>query len=131
MWEVDFGALEQARAIQHGRRPRREDRHASDAVATISLLNADDGEDGEDITGWTLDRSTGGARILLPSSPAIEAGTIVLLAIGELAQPRLARVVWSRQEEDAGLLGLELVVVSGEVTTVDAPPSFHEIAKVA
>jgi hypothetical protein len=112
MWNVEFGVVEQVRASHHGReRMRREDRRPSDEATTISRLN------GDDACGWALDRSDSGARVLLSSGADIAVGEVLTVTFGE--DTVLARVVWARHENDACVLGLELVVVTGEVEAVD------------
>ncbi len=112
MLEIDFDVIERVQASLHGRqRIRHEERHLSDEAVTISR------EGGESLTGWALDRSASGARILLPTASAIEAGEVMTMELaGEF---RIVRVIWTRYEGDACVLGLKRVTASGEFATTE------------
>ena len=126
-WTLAFDVIEQVRAHDLGRnRMRREERRMSDDAVVLTRLS------GEELDGWALDRSDGGARTLLSAaSEPFVLGEIVTLALRQTSgdESRLARVVWAQQHEDASVVGLELVAVSGEIATADL--SLIDLADVA
>jgi hypothetical protein len=111
----DLGLVELVQASRHGReRSRRERRYSSDAGISLARL------DGTILEGWALDRSAGGARMVLVGDEQLVPGELVSLAFADEPQ-FLARVAWARHEKEAVVLGVELVVMaSGEARALDA-----------
>lgn len=56
-------------------------------------------------TGWTLNVSRGGLRAIVEDRVSADLDYEVLL--GEESSGRLARVVWSRDEQDGQIIGLK------------------------
>jgi hypothetical protein len=115
MWELDFGVVELARAKEHGRSEvRREERVRSDSPVTVFS------EGVEMANGWCLDRSTMGARVILPAADVDAIGTRVTMSVG--GDVHAFRVVWAYVQENACVLGLERdIVESGEYPSVAGP----------
>lgn len=108
MWELEFGVVELARASGQGRAHlRAEERVQCDLPVTVI------GNEREVASGWSLDRSANGARVMLDTSAKYAIGERLRVYIGD--DLCIFRVVWAYAENDACVLGLEgSLVVSGE-----------------
>lgn len=108
MWELGFDVVEKARAARHGRaQVRREERVHCDVPVTVFR------EEGRPASGWCLDRSATGARVILNAASTYGIDEHVRLHVD--GESLAFRVVWAYAEESACILGLErIVAVSGE-----------------
>jgi hypothetical protein len=59
------------------------------------------------LTGWTLNVSEGGIRLVLEDPVRI--GEVFDLLIGENSEPKAARVVWVHNEPDGQIVGMQFV----------------------
>jgi hypothetical protein len=115
MWDFEFGVVELARANGHGRSEvRREERVRSDEAVTVWH------EGREVASGWCLDRSASGARVILFAASEHAIGRTITIGIGD--DLFAFRVVWAYVQDDACVLGLErdLLLESGERPCVAA-----------
>jgi hypothetical protein len=69
-------------------------------------------------SGWTLNVSRGGARLVLEE--AVELGARYEVAIGEVTEARAARIVWVQDETDGQIVGIQFLDADG---SVPPPPS--------
>jgi hypothetical protein len=108
MWELEFEVVELARASSHGRaQMRREARVRHDEPVTVFR------EDGYAASGFCLDRSPSGVRMILDACCEYAVGEHVTVILGGDTLP--FRVVWAYAEGDACVLGLERAIFeSGE-----------------
>jgi hypothetical protein len=108
MWDLEFEIIELARASRHGRsQQRREERLRCDAPVTVFR------EPGVVSSGFCLDRSASGVRVLLDDGCVYSIGEHVTVDLGD--ESVAFRVVWAYAEGDACVLGLErAIAVSGE-----------------
>lgn len=108
MWDLGFEVVEEARANRHGRsQMRREERTRSDLPVTVF-------DGGATVaSGWCLDRSPQGARVILSSTDGYRVGRSVTMDIGD--ETFVFRVVWAYVQDDTCVLGLERgIFESGE-----------------
>jgi hypothetical protein len=68
-------------------------------------------------TGWTLNISRGGARLVLEEP--VELGALYQVEIGLEPESRLGKIVWAQDEADGQIVGVQFLDVDG---TVPPPP---------
>jgi hypothetical protein len=71
-------------------------------------------------TGWTLNISRGGARLVLEE--AVELGAEYTVELGSGQEPRDVRIVWAQDEADGQIVGVQFLDVDGSVP----PPPVSE-----
>ncbi len=64
-------------------------------------------------TGWTLNISRGGARLVLEE--AVELGALYQVEIGFEPEPRHVRIVWAQDEADGQIVGVQFLDADGSV----------------
>lgn len=96
--------------------PRRE------ASERLGLRPSTSGSDpaGDEIIAWTLNVSRGGLRLIVEET--VEAGACYVVTMGE-GEPRLATVVWTREEADGQIAGLKFDDVEGGEIPSSTPPA--------
>ena len=98
--------MELVQASRHGRERSRKERRCSSDDA-VSLIRAD----GARMSGWALDRSESGARMIILGEDSLVAGEVVSLAFPD--EPHLVtRIAWARPEREAVVIGVELVITA-------------------
>lgn len=70
-------------------------------------------------SGWTLNLSRGGARLVLEEP--VELGALYQVQVGEQFDAREARIVWVQDEADGQIVGVQYLDTDGSVP----PPSFN------
>jgi hypothetical protein len=80
--------------------------------------------EGGEVSGWTLNISRGGARLVLEES--VELGAQYQVVIGEQIEPRDVRIVWAQDEADGQIVGVQFLDSEGSIpppsTTSNEPP---------
>jgi len=71
-------------------------------------------------TGWTLNISRGGARLVLEES--VELGAEYTVDIGVGPEPRDVRIVWVQDEADGQIVGVQFLDTDGSVPPPPPPP---------
>ncbi|MEZ4374222.1 MAG: PilZ domain-containing protein [Polyangiaceae bacterium] len=75
----------------------------------------------EEITGWTLNVSRGGVRIIV-EDPLTE-GDEVEVQVGDEGEPsHPARVVWIKEQADGQIVGVQYLDVEGSIPPSQPPP---------
>lgn len=74
-------------------------------------------------TGWTLNISRGGARVVLEEP--VDPGSTYELTIGDASEARTVRVVWVQDEADGQIVGVQFVGVDGSIP----PPGPNSIRR--
>ncbi|HEX7667985.1 MAG TPA: PilZ domain-containing protein [Polyangiaceae bacterium] len=64
-------------------------------------------------SGWTLNISRGGARLVLEES--VELGAEYTVQIGSETEPREVRIVWAQDEADGQIVGVQFLDTDGSV----------------
>ncbi|HVU04453.1 MAG TPA: PilZ domain-containing protein [Polyangiaceae bacterium] len=64
-------------------------------------------------SGWTLNISRGGARLVLEES--VELGAEYMVELGADGEPRGVRIVWAQDEADGQIVGVQFLDVEGSV----------------
>ncbi len=78
----------------------------------------------EEITGWTLNVSRGGVRIIV-EDPLTE-GDDVDVQVGDENEPiHPARVVWIKEQADGQIVGVQFLDVEGSVPPSQPPPAME------
>ncbi|MCB9585565.1 MAG: PilZ domain-containing protein [Polyangiaceae bacterium] len=78
----------------------------------------------EEITGWTLNVSRGGVRIIV-EDPLAE-GDELEVQVGDEAEPlHPARVVWIKELADGQIVGVQFLDVEGSVPPSQPPPAME------
>jgi c-di-GMP-binding flagellar brake protein YcgR len=75
-----------------------------------------------EITGWTLNVSRGGVRVIVEDP--VELGKEYQITVGEeevLARP--ARVVWVQEEADGQIAGVQFLDIAGTIPPPRGPPA--------
>ncbi len=75
-------------------------------------------------TGWTLNISRGGARLVLEE--AVELGAEYQVEIGFEPEARSVRIVWAQDEADGQIVGVQFLDVDG---TIPPPPAGSDPSK--
>lgn len=76
---------------------------------------------GEEITGWTLNVSRGGVRIIV-EDPLSE-GDELDVQVGDDSEPvHPARVVWIKEQADGQIVGVQFLDVEGSIPPSQPPP---------
>jgi len=75
--------------------------------------------DGREITGWTLNVSRGGARLVLEESADL--GEVYELVIGDQLEARDVKTVWAQDEADGQIVGVQFLDVEGSVPPASLP----------
>jgi c-di-GMP-binding flagellar brake protein YcgR len=75
-------------------------------------------------TGWTLNISRGGARLVLEE--AVELGAQYQVEIGFEPEARKVRIVWAQDEADGQIVGVQFLDVDGSVPPPPAAPNDPE-----
>ena len=75
-----------------------------------------------EVSGWTLNVSRGGARLVL-FDEEVQTGVEYMVTLGDKARPRAAHVIWVRDEPDGQIVGVKFKDVDG---TVPPPPGLLE-----
>jgi hypothetical protein len=70
-------------------------------------------------SGWTLNVSRGGARVVVED--AVELGEKYDVEVGEEPEARSARIVWVQDEADGQIVGIQFLDTDGSVPP-PAPP---------
>lgn len=65
---------------------------------------------GRDLTGWALNLSRGGVRLVLEEP--VRVGEVFDIVVGDAGEPRAGRVVWVREEADGQIVGLQFLDAS-------------------
>ena len=73
-------------------------------------------------SGWTLNVSRGGARLVL-FDEEVQTGVQYMVTLGEKSKGRAAEVIWVRKEPDGQIVGVKFKDVEG---TVPPPPRLLE-----
>lgn len=81
---------------------------ASERVILHALKSG--GTSGPELCAWTLNLSHGGLRVVVEDP--ITVGEDYLVTVGE-REPRLARVVWLREEADGQIAGMQFADATG------------------
>lgn len=76
--------------------------------------------DAAELSGWTLNISRGGARLVLEERA--ELGGIYHLELGAAAELREVRIVWVQDESDGQIVGVQFLDGDGSVPPPDAVP---------
>jgi PilZ domain len=71
-------------------------------------------------TGWTLNISRGGARIVLEE--AAELGGRYQIEMGPEAEARDVRIIWTQDEADGQIVGVQFLDVDGSVPPPPVAP---------
>ena len=71
-----------------------------------------------EIVAWTLNVSRGGLRLIVEDEVAV--GASYSVSIGD-ESPRLATVVWTREEADGQIAGMRFEAVDGVDASTPAP----------
>jgi hypothetical protein len=71
--------------------------------------------------GWTLNISRGGARLVLEE--AVELGGEYEVELGLDTEPRPVRIVWTQDEADGQIVGVQFLDDAGSVPPPSASPS--------
>jgi hypothetical protein len=77
--------------------------------------------DAFETTGWTLNISRGGARLVLEES--VELGAQYQVEMGPEADPRDVRIVWAQDESDGQIVGVQFLDTDGSVPPPPVGPS--------
>jgi hypothetical protein len=64
-------------------------------------------------TGWTLNVSRGGARLVLEES--VELGAEYQIELGPESEPRDVRIVWAQDEADGQIVGVQFLDTDGSI----------------
>jgi hypothetical protein len=72
-----------------------------------------------EVTGWTLNISRGGARLVLEEP--VELGEIYDLKLGDAPGPREVRIVWVQDEADGQIAGVQFLDVDGSIPPAPEP----------
>jgi hypothetical protein len=64
-------------------------------------------------SGWTLNISRGGARLVLEE--AVELGQSYQVEMGVEAEPRQVRIIWAQDEADGQIVGVQFLDVDGSL----------------
>jgi hypothetical protein len=101
-------------AVHGTRRVGGQRREASERVELRSRLTP------KEASGWTLNISRGGARLVLEET--VELGEIYDLTLGE-QDPREVRIVWLQEESDGQIAGVQFLDTDGSVPPPPSAPS--------
>jgi hypothetical protein len=74
-----------------------------EASARVTLTNAS----GHELTGWALNISRGGLRVILEEN--VELGAEFAIAIGDEPPKKRGRIVWIQEEPDGAIVGVEFL----------------------
>lgn len=77
-------------------------------------------------TGWTLNVSRGGARLVVEDS--VEPGSFYHLTMGQSAE-REVRIVWVQDEADGQIVGVQFVDIDGSVPEPPSAPAHESTGK--
>lgn len=72
-------------------------------------------------SGWTLNISRGGARLVLEES--VELGAQYQVELGSESEPRDVRIIWAQDESDGQIVGVQFLDTDGTVPPPPAGPS--------
>jgi hypothetical protein len=75
-------------------------------------------------SGWTLNISRGGARLVLEE--AVELGALYQVEIGVEPETRPVRIVWAQDEADGQIVGVQFLDTDG---SIPPPPVADPLAK--
>jgi c-di-GMP-binding flagellar brake protein YcgR len=64
-------------------------------------------------TGWTLNISRGGARLVLEE--AVELGALYQVEIGFESEARQVRIIWAQDETDGQIVGVQFLDTDGSI----------------
>jgi hypothetical protein len=73
-----------------------------------------------EVSGWTLNLSRGGVRVIVEDQ--VELGKEYEVLMGDSDTPRPGRVVWVQDEADGQIAGVQFLDVAGAVPP-ERPPS--------
>jgi hypothetical protein len=77
-------------------------------------------KDGDvEVTGWTLNLSRGGVRLVIEQP--VQPGAEYQVIIGDSA-PRPGRVIWVQNEADGQIVGVQFIGVDGRAVTQSGIP---------
>lgn len=76
--------------------------------------------DAAELSGWTLNISRGGARLVLEERA--ELGAIYQLELGGTPDRREVRIVWVQDESDGQIVGVQFLDGEGSIPPPEAVP---------
>ena len=87
-----------------------------EASERVTLTNPS----GHELTGWALNISRGGLRVILEEN--VELGAEFAIAIGDEPPKKRGRIVWIQEEPDGAIVGIQTSSVP-EGGGAPAPPA--------
>jgi hypothetical protein len=72
-----------------------------------------------ELTGWALNASRGGIRIILEDK--VELGSEYEVEIGSEGEKKRGRIVWVQEEADGMIVGVEFLDAKADGSTPDVP----------
>lgn len=85
--------------------------------------------DSTQISGWTLNISRGGARLVLEDP--VELGGFYQVELGESPEAREVKIVWIQDETDGQIVGIQFLDTDGSVPPPAIAPSVTPAAPIA